>query len=47
MMHPHDPWDHRKAPFALLDRIMPLPGRQSGDARLLLDLERKTKDANR
>jgi hypothetical protein len=36
--------DPRLAPFERLRSIMPVPSRQNGDARLLLDLERKTKD---
>lgn len=37
------PQDPRTAPFQLLSRLMPIPGRQPGDAALLVDLERKTR----
>jgi hypothetical protein len=35
--------DPRLAPFTELSRVMPLSGRQNGDARLLLELQRKTR----
>jgi hypothetical protein len=37
------PRDYRLSPFDRLWRTMAVPGRQNGDAKLLLDLERKTK----
>lgn len=37
------PRDHRKAPFLLLRSLMPVPGRMDGDAKLLLEAERKTR----
>lgn len=43
-MRLEQPRDPRAAAIELLSRIMPLPGRQDGDARLLLELERKTRD---
>lgn len=35
--------DPRVAPFLLLRKIMPVPLRQSGDAKLLIEVERKTR----
>jgi hypothetical protein len=37
------PRDPRLSPFDRLWKTMAVPGRQNGDAKLLLDLERKTK----
>jgi hypothetical protein len=31
------------APFVRLRSLMPVPGRQNGDAKLLIELERKTR----
>lgn len=42
-MRAPEPQDPRKAPFELLGRLMPVPGRQNGDAALLVNLERKTR----
>ena len=42
---PPAPADPRMAPLVRLRSLMPVPGRQSGDAKLLIELERKTKEA--
>lgn len=42
-MRVEQPRDPRTEPLVLLRRFMPVPGRQNGDAKLLLDLERKTR----
>lgn len=35
--------DPRIAPFERLRQLMPVPGRQNGDAKLLIEAERKTR----
>jgi hypothetical protein len=35
--------DPRLAPLLALREIMPVPGRQTGDAKLLVEVERKTR----
>jgi hypothetical protein len=42
-MRVETPLDPRAAAIERLRSLMPVPGRQNGDAKLLLDLERKTR----
>lgn len=35
--------DPRLAPLVMLRHLLPVPGRQNGDAHLLVELERKTR----